>query len=51
MISKEIFMGISETVGVITLVGIVVYFIWMFVYDPKDESDKVLDYNEQEDET
>jgi len=44
-------MGISEIVSVITLIGIVVYFIWMFVYDPKDESDKVLDYDEQENET
>ncbi|AEF19734.1 MULTISPECIES: hypothetical protein [unclassified Hydrogenobaculum] len=44
-------MGISEIVGVITLIGIVVYFIWMFVYDPNDESDKVLDYDEQENET
>ncbi|MFP3294046.1 MAG: hypothetical protein RXN80_01795 [Hydrogenobaculum sp.] len=44
-------MGISEIVGVITLIGIVVYFIWMFVYDPKDESDKALDYDEQENET
>lgn len=44
-------MGISEIVSVITLIGIVVYFIWMFVYDPKDESDKALDYDEQENET
>ena len=44
-------MGISEIVGVITIIGIVVYFIWMFVYDPNDRSDKVLDYDEQEDET
>ena len=44
-------MGISEIVGVITLIGIVVYFIWMFVYDPNDESDKVLDYDEQENDT
>ncbi len=43
-------MGISEIAGVITLVGIVVYFIWMFVYDPGNEPDKPLDYDEEESE-
>ena len=51
MISKEIFMGISEITGFVTVLGILIYFIWMFIYDPKDESDKVLDYDEQVDET
>ncbi|MGC8650185.1 MAG: hypothetical protein ACP5S8_04380 [Hydrogenobaculum sp.] len=43
-------MGISEIVGVITLAGIVVYFIWMFVYDPKEEPNKTFDYEEEENE-
>ncbi len=43
-------MGISEIVGIITLVGIVVYFIWMFVYNPGDEPEKTLDYEEEENE-
>ncbi|GAB6078757.1 hypothetical protein [Hydrogenobaculum acidophilum] len=43
-------MSISEIVGVITLVSIVVYFIWMFVYDPGEEPNKSFDYEEEENE-
>lgn len=43
-------MGISEITGFVTVLTILIYFIWMFIYDPNDESDKVLDYDEQEDE-
>lgn len=42
-------MGISEIVGFITVGFIVVYFVWMFIYEDKDtDQNKVLDYDEED---
>ena len=49
MIKRRFFMGISEIVGFITVGFIVVYFVWMFIYEDKDtDQNKVLDYDEED---